>query len=175
MQIVLIGSFVLMVALTLGFNALVISRVIDDYLKSAETERIDRDMDLASEFYNLKSRDIANVGQRMAKDPRVLVTLPNALEYQPDALTILDQEISRKITVPNLRGTHFIALLDERGDILLGRVLGSNDQLSNRITEGNWRELPVIDHVIRQDTAITSTEIIPQELLSLIGLAEQAP
>ncbi len=174
MQIVLIGSFVLMVALTLALNAVVISRVIDEYLKSAETERIDRDMDLASEFYQLKAGEIANVGQRMAKDPRVLQALPDALEYQSDALTTLDQELSRKITVPNLSGTHFIALLDEQGNILVGRVLGSNDQLSKRITQGNCLELPVINYVIRQDSAITATEIIPQEFLSLIGLAEQA-
>ncbi len=174
MQILLIGSFVLMVALTLALNAAVISRVIDEYLKSAETERIDRDMDLAGEFYQLKAGEIANVGQRMAKDPRVLQALPNALEFQPDALAILDQEISRKITVPNLSGTHFIALLDDQGDILVGRVLGSNDQLSNLITEGNLRELPVVDYAIRQEAAITSTEIIPQEFLSLIDLAEQA-
>ncbi|MEJ2550423.1 MAG: cache domain-containing protein [Anaerolineales bacterium] len=174
MQVVLIGSIVLMVALTLGLNALAISTVIDDYLKSAEAERIDRDMDLASQFYRLKAEDITDVGQRMSKDPRVVQALPDALEGLAEALAILDEEMSRKITVPNLSGTHFIGLLDDRGSIVLGRVLWSNDQLSDRITGGNWGELPIVEHVMTQNTAITATEIIPEEFLSQVGLAGQA-
>lgn len=174
MQVVLIGSFLLMVALTLGLNALVISRVIDDYLKSAEAERIDRDMDLASQFYRLKAEEITDVGQRVAKDPRVLQALPVALEGQSEALATLDEELSRKITVPNLSGTHFICLLDDRGNIVLGRALWSNDQLSKRITNGNWGELPIVERVLTQNTAITATEIIPEEFLSQAGLAGQA-
>ncbi len=174
MQIVLIGSFVLMVALTLGLNALVISRVIDDYLKSAEAERIDRDMELASEFYRLKAEEITDVGQRMAKDPRVIQALPDALQHRAEALETLDQELSRKITIPNLSGTHFIALLDDRGNIVVGRVLWSNDQLSDRITAGNWGGLPIIERVMSRNAAITATEIIPQEFLSQVELAGQA-
>jgi hypothetical protein len=53
LQIVLIASFSLVAALTVGLNTVVISRVINDYLAEAMDERVARDMDLADAFYQL--------------------------------------------------------------------------------------------------------------------------
>ncbi len=51
---VLIASFVLVAALAAGLNALVTSRVINDYLLNAQTDRLQRDLDLTNGFYQQK-------------------------------------------------------------------------------------------------------------------------
>ena len=68
LQIVLIASFSVIAVLTVGMNALVSSRVINDYLAEAENDRIARDMDLAQAFYQLKQDEIAAISHRLVLD-----------------------------------------------------------------------------------------------------------
>ena len=51
---VLIASFVLVAALAAGLNAMVTSRVINEYLLNAQTDRLQRDLDLTNGFYQQK-------------------------------------------------------------------------------------------------------------------------
>ncbi len=174
LQIVLIASFSLVAALTVGLNALVVSQVIRGYLETAQDNRVARDMDLAEAFYQLKLDEITAVGHRMVRDPRVIQNLPAAFQGQAEAIGIIDQEISRKITVPTLGGTHLIAMLDTEGNILLGRVLSSEGQLSPLITQGNWGQLPIVEDVLSSGEEQAATEIIPAEFLAQVGLDDQA-
>ena len=174
LQIVLVASFSLVAALTVGLNALVVSQVIRDYLETAQDNRVARDMDLAEAFYQLKLDEIAAVGQRMVRDPQVIQSLPAAFQGQAEAIGIIDQEISRKITVPTLGGTHLIVVLDTEGDILVGRVLSPEGERSPIISEGNWRQLPIVEEMLSSGEEQAGTEIIPAEFLAQVGLDEQA-
>ena len=58
LQTILIVSFALVAAITVGLNALVISRVINQYLAQAQDARVQRDMDLAKAFYQEKLNEI---------------------------------------------------------------------------------------------------------------------
>jgi len=174
LQIVLVASLSLVAALTVGLNALVVSQVIRDYLETAQDNRVARDMDLAEAFYQLKLDEITAVGQRMVRDPRVIQNLPAAFQGQAEAIGIIDQEINRKITVPTLGGTHLIAVLDTEGNILIGRVLSSEGQLSPLITQGNWGQLPIVEDVLSSGKEQAATEIIPAEFLAQVGLDDQA-
>lgn len=174
LQIVLIASFSLVAALTVGLNALVVSQVIRDYLETAQDNRVARDMDLAEAFYQLKLDEIEAVGHRMVRDPRVIQNLPAAFQGQAEAIQVIDQEISRKITVPTLGGTHLIAVLDATGNIVVGRVMSLEGALSPIISQGNWGDLPIVKDMLSSGKEQAGTEIIPAEFLDQVGLDEQA-
>jgi two-component system NtrC family sensor kinase len=174
LQIVLIAFFSLVAALTVGLNTVVTSRVINDYLSDAEDERVARDMDLARAFFQLKLDEIAAISHRLVLDPWVVQNLTTASQGANDAIKILDQQITNKITVLALGGTHFIAVLDADGQIIAGRVLSPDGVLSPVITQGNWGQLPIVDQVLTSGQERAATEIIPAEFLAQVGLDGQA-
>jgi len=174
LQIVLVASFSLVAALTVGLNAVVVSRVIQDYLADAEADLVARDMNLADAFYQLKLDEIAAISRRLVLDPWVIQSLPGASQGKLEALEIIDQQIISKIAVLALGGTHFIAVLDVEGNVLVGRVVLPEQQPSPVISGGNWGRLPIVEKVLSSGLEQSATEIIPAEFLSQVGLEEQA-
>lgn len=173
LQIVLIASFSLIAALTVGLNALGSSRVINDYLTHAEDERVARDMDLAEAFYQLKLDEVAAISHRLVLDQWVNDNLEQAQVGQTQAIDIIDQQITNKIAVLALGGTHCILVLDADGRILVGRTLTDDGNLSPVITSGSWAGLPILDSTLVSGRETAATEIIPAEFLAQIGLDEQ--
>ena len=149
---------------------MIILRVITNYLDMAMETRVARDMDLAMAFYQLKLDELTAVSQRMAHDPRVVDNLPAALAGDHEASDIIDQEISRKVTVPSLGGTHFLIILDTEGNIVTGRILSSEGILSPSIHQGNWHPLPIIQTSLQSAKPLAATEIIPAEYLADLGV-----
>lgn len=174
LQPVLIACFSLVAALTVGLSTVVTLRIITDYLDEAMNNRVARDMDLANAFYQLKLDEIEAVAERMVRDPQMVQNLPAALEGQEEARSLIDQGISRKISVPTLGGTHLFLVLDGEGNIVIGRVLSQEGVLSPPITQGNWGQLPIVAEVLSSKQGIAATEIIPADLLAQAGLDEQA-
>lgn len=174
LRFVLVACFSLVAALTVGLGTLVTSRVINDYLTTAEAERVARDMNLAEAFYQLKLDEIAAISHRLVLDPFVVESLPLAIQDEPEARQLIDQQIKNKITVLALGGTHLIAVLDGKGNILAGRVLSPANELSPALLQGNWRELPIVQAVLAGGEELAATEIVPVELLVQVGLAAQA-
>lgn len=174
LQIVLIALFSLVAALTVSLNTAVSLRVINDYLEDAEAERVARDMDLANAFYQLKLDEIAAISHRLVLDPWVIQSLPAASQGQDEALQIIDQQITNKITVLALGGTHLIAALDLEGNVLVGRVTSPEGELSPVISQGNWGQLPIVEETLSSGESQAATEIIPAEFLTQVGLDKQA-
>lgn len=174
LQIILIASFSLVAVLTVGLNTVAISRVIQDYLSFAEAERVDRDMDLAEAFYQLKLDEIAAISYRLALDPLVVGNHSTASQGEYQAVQVIDQQITNKIMVLALGGTHLIAVLDADGNLIVGRVLSSDGELSTVLTDGNLSELPLVADVLDSGQPKAATEILPADLLSQVGLEDQA-
>lgn len=174
LQPVLIACFSFVAALTVGLSTAVTLSVITNYLDEAMNDRVARDMDLANAFYTLKQDEITAVTQRTVRDPRVLQSLPAAVAGDEGALQLIDQEISRKISVPSLGGTHLLLLMDGEGNILLGRALSQEGDLSSSITGGNWNALPIVAAALSTEAEYAATEIISEELLAQVGLDDQA-
>jgi len=174
LQVVLIASFSLVAALTVGLNTVVTSQVINDYLAAAEDRRVARDIDLAEAFYQLKLDEIAAISHRLVLDQWVIQSLPAASQGQAEAIRIIDQEITNKITVLALGGTHLIAVLDPEGNIVVGRVLSPEGELSPIIIQGNWGQLPIVEEALSAENEQKATEIIPAEFLAQVGLDSQA-
>ncbi len=174
LQLVLIACFSLVATLTLGVGTLVTSRVINDYLSAAEADRVARDMDLAEAFYQLKLDEIAAISHRLVLDAWVVQSLPAAAQGQAEALRVIDQQITNKITVLALGGTHLIAVLDVQGEMLTGRVLAPEGTLSPVLSQSDWSGLPIVASVLSTGNEAAATEIIPAEFLAQVGLAQQA-
>ncbi len=170
----LILAFLLVAALTVAINALVTSRVISSYLESAQAERVARDMDLARAFFQLKLDEVEAISHRLALDPWVQQSFPSAARGDDRALQIIDQEIDNKITVLALGGTHWIAVLDRDGRIITARVLLASEKAPQAVYQGNWRGLPIVEHVLAHGVSLVGTEIVPAEYLEQIGLKEAA-
>ena len=171
LQLVLVASFSLVAALTVGLSSLAVSQVIRGYLETAETNLVARDMDLAKAFYQLKLDEVAAISHRLALDPFVSESLPGAIGGQSKDLDLIDQQITNKITVLALGGTHVIAVLDVDANVLVSRVLSADDEILPQIREGSLRGLPIVDRVLATGEAQAGTEIIPVETLQQFGLA----
>ena len=174
LQSVLVASFVLVAIVTAALNTLVISRVIDDYLTSAQADRVSRDMDLADGLYQEKLREVAGFGQRLASDPQTTANVATAFSGDPVARNVVDKVISRQATVPVLGSSEVALVLDKQGDLLIGRVLSADGQMSDALMDGNWGSLPIVADVLSSLQPITGTEIIPVSFLDQIQLNDQA-
>jgi two-component system NtrC family sensor kinase len=174
LRVVLIVSLALVAALTVGLSALVTSRLINDYLASAENERVARDLELADAFYRLKQEEVAAISYRLVLDPWVVESLPAAAQGNPDAIQTIDRQITNKIAVLALGGTHLIIVLDAEGNIVAGRALSPEGELSPILRGGNWANLPIVRDTLSSAAAEAGTEVIAVEFLSQVGLAEQA-
>jgi two-component system, NtrC family, sensor kinase len=174
LQAVLIASFSLVAALTVGVGTLVTSRVINNYLAAAEDERVSRDMDLAKAFYQLKLDEVAAISHRLVLDPWVVENVPAAGQGQSDAIKVIDQEITNKITVLALGGTHLITVLDQKGDIITGQVLMPDGSIKAVQGGENMIGLPIVSQAFSSQQDLASTEVIPNNFLQPVGLAQQA-
>ncbi|MCX5909357.1 MAG: cache domain-containing protein [Deltaproteobacteria bacterium] len=94
--------------------------------------------------------------------------------FNPEALRVIDQQITNKITVLALGGTHFIAILNAEGDVIGGRVLTNTGGLSALIFQGRWGQLPIVKEVLNTGKPQAATEVIPNEYWAQIGLDQQA-
>jgi two-component system NtrC family sensor kinase len=173
-QATLVISFTLVATLTIGVGSWVISLTIDSYLADAMDERIARDIHLAETFYNIKLRQIFGIANRLALHEHVVDNLAAASQGDQQALKFIDEEIYNKGLGLTLGGNHFVVILNTKGDVLVGRLITIVGEQIPLISGGNWADLPVISKVLEQGVEIASTEVIPEELLAQVGIADQA-
>ena len=174
LQKVLIASFALVAGLTLGLETLATSRLIKEYLANEESKLVDRDMDLAKGFYQLKLDEIEAISHRLSLDPWVSQHLSAAARGDAKAGQVIDQQIVNKISVLALGGTHLICILDARGHTVAGRVLTQKGSLTAPISHGEWKKLDIVQGVLENGKPQAATEVIPKELLAQVGLDGQA-
>jgi two-component system NtrC family sensor kinase len=173
LQIVLIASFSLIAALTVGLNALAVSRVIEDYLEGAQDRRVARDMDLAEAFYQLKMAKVNDLANRVAHDPIILNQVQFGNLSDAQELDELKREIQWHVSVANLEGTYWILILDDTGGMISGGSFRDDGELLGAAS-ANWGELPIVLAVNSSVQAVSGTEIIPADLLATVGLDQRA-
>jgi two-component system NtrC family sensor kinase len=171
---VLIASFVLVAALAAGLNALVTSRVINEYLLNAQTDRLQRDLDLTNGFYQQKMNAVFGLSQFVALDPQTVKALPEALHGFQQGIQTVDEVVKRMITAPLLDGTRAVVVLNTQGDILVGRSISVDGKVSPAFTNGNWSQLPIVAEALASKKNVSGTEVIPSVYLAEVGLDKQA-
>ena len=171
---VLISSLALVAVLTGVLNAAVISQVINNYLASAQSDRVARDLDLANGFYHLKLQDMTGLAERAAADTVLVENVSAALHGDQGALQKVDQVLIRKLSIPMTGASQAILVLDKNGNILVARALQSNEAMSAQFTQGNWDGLSIVADELATSKQLSGTEVIPASLLAQIGFSNQA-
>ncbi len=171
LQTTLVILFSLIALVTVGASALVTSRVIGDYLAEAQDKRVSRDMQVAEAFYEIKLEKISATARRLASSQAIVGALPQASESE--AMRTLQESVTNEISSQSLTADHFIVLVDAEGNAVLARTSRWPGQ-SSPTSLGNWSTLPVLALVLGYGQPVAATEVIPADLLELLGLAEQA-
>lgn len=173
LQVVLISSFSLIAALTVGLNAIAISRVIEDYLQEAQDRRVARDMDLAEAFYQLKLDKVDDLANRVARDPVIRSNLDRMRRGTALAHEDLEETTLWHTDVSNMVGTYWILILDQDGRIVSGGSFNNLEQ-RNVVDGGDWGALPIVSAVRTMAKSQMGTEVIPAERLAEVSLDQQA-
>jgi two-component system NtrC family sensor kinase len=169
----LLASFVLIAVLAVSLNALVTSRLISQYLLNAQTDRLNRDLDLANGFYQQKLNDVLSVSQFVALDTQTRVYLPAALNGVTESIQTVDAVVSRMISGRVLNGTRMVVVLDPQGQVLDARSVTAEGVLSPAFTGGDWSALPVVAQALATGEPVSATEIIPAAYLADVDLETQ--
>jgi two-component system NtrC family sensor kinase len=173
LQTTLVILFSLIALVTVGATALVTSKLIGDYLSDAQDRRVSRDMQLAEAFYEIKLEKISGTARRLASSASVVSALRRVGEGDTGTVAVLEELVANEIKSQSLTTSHFILVLDAEGASVLGRTARSPGE-ATPATPGDWSSLPVVSAAMNTGTDLAATEIIPAELLTLLGLAEQA-
>ncbi|MGB9301119.1 MAG: cache domain-containing protein [Anaerolineae bacterium] len=173
LQTTLVILFSLIALVTVGATALVTSKLIGDYLSDAQDRRVSRDMQLAEAFYEIKLDKISTTARRLASSEPVVDALPLAADGDAEAMGTLQESVENEIRSQSLVASHFIVLVDAKGESILGRTSHVPGE-SAPVQEGNWYSLPIVTAALGASDRFAATEVIPSDLLALLGLDEQA-
>ncbi len=174
LQSVLMASFIFIAIVAAALNTLVISRVINDYLTSAQASRVDRDMDLANSLYQEKLKEVIAMSAEAASDPQTRANLSAAAAGDPVARAQIDNVLSQKISVPMVGSSELVLVLDGNGNVVIGRVLFANRGLSDPFFYGNWGLLPIVADTLSSRKPVAGTEVIPVGFLDQFNLSQEA-
>ncbi|MGW8251025.1 MAG: cache domain-containing protein, partial [Anaerolineales bacterium] len=173
-QLVLVISFSLISAISVAIGVWAISRTISDYLAVAMNERVARDMQLAWAFYDLKLREFESATSRLSNDPLVIENMQSLPGDEESTRANLSQQLANYLSTPELGGNHVIAVLDREGNLLAGQMLTADGQLRNLETVASWQNLAVTRYALSTGDTLSATEVLSADLLSSLGLADQA-
>jgi two-component system NtrC family sensor kinase len=172
-QLVLVISFSVIAAGSIAIGAWAITQTISDYMSDAMNERVARDMQLAETFYEFKQREVEGITARLSRDPLVIKNIPAAPQSQ-EAAQLINQEIVNDFPESSLGGNHVVAVLDPEGYLLAGELLSTTHPPEALPPGGNWSSLGIIKQSLENRVTISSTEIVPAELLAQVGMYDQS-
>ncbi|PWH14365.1 MAG: hypothetical protein DDG60_08060 [Anaerolineae bacterium] len=172
-HLALVISFTLVAAVTIGIGSWVISRTIHDYLTETMNERIARNAFLAQAIYQANLRHTASLAHRLAHDTFVQARLQHPEQWDENTRQLIQTHFTVLLTDPMIEIQYLVAVLDKKGNLMAAQVGAPNGQ-SDLIHGGNWSSLPVVRTALETGQSISSTEIIPVELLTLVNLDQQA-
>ncbi len=173
-QFTLVVAFTLVAALSIGVGSWVISRTIDQYLITAMTERISRDMRLAQAFYENHLKWIEDAALRLANDPLITQTVRAKLQGDSLIARELRDHLSQQMTGLFDLGNHAIVIVDKNGVVLFGYRLEKEHVFLLENKSGNFFSVPIVMKAIQERKTLVGTEILPEEALQSVGLAEAA-
>ncbi|MBC7258681.1 MAG: cache domain-containing protein [Chloroflexi bacterium] len=171
---ILLIAFFLVAFVPVAFGSLAISRVIQDYLAHAITDRVDRDMNLARAFYDSARRQVTAVAVSLALDNELPIYLSPENLSKDETLRVMERMIQNRIVSNELEGTQFIGVFRPDGHLAAGRVLFAYGVQRPIRRDIDWSSLPIVAAALRRGALTSGTEIVPAEYLEPIGLAEQA-
>ncbi|MFN3308027.1 MAG: cache domain-containing protein [Anaerolineales bacterium] len=173
-QFTLVLAFSLVAALSIGVGAWVISRTIDQYLVTSMSERVSRDMRLAQAFYDDHLTWIEDATLRVANDATILPLLQNTGGAEPGQGLDLRHRLAYQMSGLFDQGNHAVVIVDGKGNVKSGYLLEAGNVVS---LEGDARfsfSLPIVQKALQEGKMLSGTEILPEEALRSVALAEKA-
>jgi len=167
-HLALVASFTLVAAVTIGVGAWVMSRTINDYLAETMNERVARDAHLAQAIYNARLEQVAGLSYNLTQDAALTGGFDAADE---ESRRVIGERLQAHLQAPGLDNEYCVVLLDSQGNIVAWANAFDNGK---QASAGNWGSLPIAQESLSASRSIASTEIIPGELLAMVGLDEQA-
>lgn len=173
-QAVLVFSFTLVAALTIGIGNWVIANTITSYLAEAMDERIEQDFLTAELFYQFWLEDLARAANQLSISRTVRNSFAEAREGNALAIRDLESKIETTLSDYMVKGNKVVVVLDDQGNLVAGVLRSTDQQLSHLRAGSSWSGFTVIDDVQRTGVLISATEVIPREILVETGLDDQA-
>jgi len=173
LQYVLVIGFVLTTAITIVVGTPVTYSLINNYLKDAQDRRVGRDMDLAEAFYNNKLNDISATARRIASARVVEHNLVAAAQGDPQADQAVIDAIDNELSNLPANSQRFVVVTDAQGIGVSGRI-AHYDEIQELEPKTDWSSVPAFDVVLKESQTLATTEVIPADILSWLGLADQA-
>ena len=173
LQYFLLIGFVLTAAITIAVSATATFYVINSYLEGAQDERVGRDMDLANSFYVQKLGDISSTAGRLASNRSIRHNAVAAGQGDVQAIQALEYSIQNEVSNLPIAAQRFVVLTDAQGVSLAGRI-ASRQGFGYVLPHTDWSSLPILRSVLAQVRAQAATEVISADILSWIGLEDQA-
>jgi len=173
-QFTLVVAFSLVAALSFGVGAWVISKTIDQYLVTSMTERVSRDMRLAQAFYVDHLKWIEDTTVRLAKEPNVLGFFQGKPMGGWQTTSDFRAYLSTQMRGLFDQGNHVVVIVDREGKVKAAVLVETANVI---ILEHDTRysfALPIVQKAIQEREIFSATEIIPEEALLSIRLAEKA-
>jgi two-component system NtrC family sensor kinase len=171
LRYVLVISFSMIAAITIGVGTFATSKTITDYLERAADERVARDMDLALAFYYVRQERIARVAQRLADGPIVRANLDRASQADTEAANLINMAVRNEIEAPTIVGNQLVLVLDREGNIVTGELVSAYGTRRFGIGAGSWAALPIVSSALSEGRSLVATEVVPAEYLEPVGLA----
>jgi two-component system NtrC family sensor kinase len=174
LQWILVVSFVLATAITVAVGFWLTLGLINSYLQEAEQERVDRDMDLAHAFYDMKGNDISSMAARLASRASVRASLPAAAADDAEGVLVVDTELDNELANLPASTERFIVTVDGSGRAVIGRICCRSGRQRLAVPNADWSSLPVVAEALSKRAQVSGTEIVPGEQLRWANLEEQA-
>ena len=173
LQLILIIGFTLTATLTIISSALITYNVIRNYLDEAANERVGRDMELATAFFNNKLSDILLTATRISTAQNVRNNLQPSVDPQSSCAIALEKAIDNELETLPTGTRRFVVVTDHQGRSVAGRVAW-DDSLRDITLGTDWSKVPIIQAVLSDQETRGATEVLPAEVLAWLGLAEAA-
>jgi two-component system NtrC family sensor kinase len=173
-QAVMVFSFTLVAALTIGIGNWAITNTITSYLAEAMDERIEQDFLTAELFYQFRLEDLSRTANQLALSNTVINSFAEVRGGNTSAIKDIENKIQTALSDCRLKGNRVVVVLDDQGNLIAGMLRSTDQQLSLLQPGKSWAGFAVFDDVLQTGTLISSTEVIPKKILVETGLADQA-
>ncbi len=173
LQNILLIAFALIAVVTFVVEIWTTSTIVNSYMERAENDRVARDMNLASAYYDRSLVQLNGAATRLANQPALAQQITAARTSDPAVRDDLEHRMADELNTIYPPSTSFILIVD--GDSSLVAAYALIDGREQRLpTGGNWRDFPILSAVLTDQQSRAATEIVDQALLDRIGLAELA-
>lgn len=173
-QFTLVVAFSLVAALSFGVGAWIISKTIDRYLVTSMTERVSRDMRLAQAFYADHLKWIEDVSARLAIDPSAFGFFQTESMEELQMVSAFQADLSIQMKGLFDQGNHVVVIVDADGKVKAAALVEGGNVI---ILQHDLRysfALPIVQKAFREGKLFSATEVIPEEALLSIHLADKA-